>query len=256
MVLNSEYPFVRWLERNGYDVVYWSGVDTHRRGELLLGRPQNSGGGGVLSAPAAGRAGRRLEQMRGGIDPTAEVPWNDIDGPDDPGQPECERTGTGGAAGLAAEAAAAAGGGWSGTATAGPGDEFKPRLFLSVGHDEYWSGQQRRLVEQARDAGVHLGFFSGNEMYWRIRESLNGPLPVPPPCALPTVPPCVIPASLIDRPPQGTSRRCSAAALTGRSSRTKTRSRSSNSTRCRRSGPGPSVTAGRSTRLGPTRRTP
>ena len=41
--------------------------------------------------------------------------------------------------------------------------------FLSVGHDEYWSGPQRTAVEQARDAGVHLAFFAGNEMYWRTR---------------------------------------------------------------------------------------
>lgn len=27
---NSEYPMVRWLERNGYDVSYWSGVDADR----------------------------------------------------------------------------------------------------------------------------------------------------------------------------------------------------------------------------------
>lgn len=43
------------------------------------------------------------------------------------------------------------------------------RTFLSVGHDEYWSGQQRANVEAARDAGVNLGFFSGNEVYWRTR---------------------------------------------------------------------------------------
>ena len=43
------------------------------------------------------------------------------------------------------------------------------RLFLSVGHDEYWSGRQRRNVEAARAAGVHLAFFSGNEVYWKIR---------------------------------------------------------------------------------------
>ena len=29
------------------------------------------------------------------------------------------------------------------------------RAFLSVGHDEYWSGAQRTNVEAARDAGVH-----------------------------------------------------------------------------------------------------
>ena len=39
------------------------------------------------------------------------------------------------------------------------------RLFISVGHDEYWSGPQRAAVEAARDAGTHLAFFSGNEVY-------------------------------------------------------------------------------------------
>ncbi|WP_020017093.1 DUF4082 domain-containing protein [Promicromonospora sukumoe] len=43
------------------------------------------------------------------------------------------------------------------------------KAFLSVGHDEYWSGPQRAAVERARDAGVHLGFFAGNDMYWRTR---------------------------------------------------------------------------------------
>ena len=38
-----------------------------------------------------------------------------------------------------------------------------------MGHDEYWSGRQRRNVEAARDAGVHLGFFSGNEVFWEAR---------------------------------------------------------------------------------------
>ncbi|MFS0866252.1 DUF4082 domain-containing protein [Microbacterium sp. 179-B 1A2 NHS] len=42
-------------------------------------------------------------------------------------------------------------------------------VFLSVGHDEYWSGRQRENVEAARDAGVHLQFLSGNEVYWRTR---------------------------------------------------------------------------------------
>lgn len=41
--------------------------------------------------------------------------------------------------------------------------------FLSVGHDEYWSAEMRRHVEQARDQGVHLGFFSSNTCYWQIR---------------------------------------------------------------------------------------
>ena len=43
------------------------------------------------------------------------------------------------------------------------------KVFLSVGHDEYWSGTQRANVEAARDAGVNLAFFSGNEAYWRTR---------------------------------------------------------------------------------------
>jgi hypothetical protein len=81
LVFNSEYPMVRWLERNGYDVSYSTGIDSHRRGAELL----------------------------------------------------------------------------------------EHRLFLSVGHDEYWSGTQRRNVEAARAAGVSLAFFSGNEVYWKVR---------------------------------------------------------------------------------------
>ena len=80
-VFNAEYPFVRFLEANGYDASYTTGVDSDRRGELIRNH----------------------------------------------------------------------------------------RLFLSVGHDEYWSGRQRRNVEAARDAGVHLGFFSGNEVFWKTR---------------------------------------------------------------------------------------
>src|SRR6185436_12504487 len=43
------------------------------------------------------------------------------------------------------------------------------QVFLSTGHDEYWSGTQRANVEAARDAGVNLAFFSGNEVYWKTR---------------------------------------------------------------------------------------
>lgn len=43
------------------------------------------------------------------------------------------------------------------------------KVFLSVGHDEYWSNEQRTSVESARDAGVNLSFFSGNEIYWKTR---------------------------------------------------------------------------------------
>ncbi|MHA6731510.1 DUF4082 domain-containing protein [Devosia sp. A369] len=50
------------------------------------------------------------------------------------------------------------------------------KIFLSVGHDEYWSGEQRANVEAARDAGVNLSFWSGNEVYWETRweTSIDG----------------------------------------------------------------------------------
>ncbi len=49
-------------------------------------------------------------------------------------------------------------------------------VFLSVGHDEYWSGGQRANVEAARDAGINLAFFSGNEVFWKTRweNSIDG----------------------------------------------------------------------------------
>ncbi len=78
---SNEYPLVRFLERNGYDVSYLAGVDSDRRGNLIKNH----------------------------------------------------------------------------------------KVFLSVGHDEYWSGAQRANVEAARDAGVNLQFLSGNEVYWRTR---------------------------------------------------------------------------------------
>ena len=43
------------------------------------------------------------------------------------------------------------------------------KIFISNGHDEYWSKEQRNNVEAARNAGVHLAFFSGNEVYWKTR---------------------------------------------------------------------------------------
>src|SRR5262245_7699028 len=81
LVFNAEYPMVRWLESNGYDVSYTTGLDNDRRGDLIKNH----------------------------------------------------------------------------------------KVFLSVGHDEYWSGAQRANVEAARDAGVHLAFFSGNDVFWKIR---------------------------------------------------------------------------------------
>jgi len=80
-VFNAEYPMVRWLEANGYDVGYMAGVDSERIGSLIRNH----------------------------------------------------------------------------------------KVFLSVGHDEYWSGGQRANVTAARNAGVHLAFFSGNEIFWKTR---------------------------------------------------------------------------------------
>ncbi|MBW4553039.1 MAG: hypothetical protein KME35_18300 [Aphanocapsa sp. GSE-SYN-MK-11-07L] len=43
------------------------------------------------------------------------------------------------------------------------------KTFLSVGHDEYWSREQRNNVEQARDNGINLAFFSANTACWQVR---------------------------------------------------------------------------------------
>ena len=79
---NAEYPMIRWLEANGYDTTYISGVDTDRYGASLI---------------------------------------------------------------------------------------TNHKVFLSVGHDEYWSAGQRTNVENAKAAGVNLAFFSGNEVFWKTR---------------------------------------------------------------------------------------
>ena len=80
-LFNAEYPMIRWIEANGYDVTYFTGVDAARSGNLIKNH----------------------------------------------------------------------------------------KIFLSVGHDEYWSGTQRTNVEAARDAGVNMAFFSGNEVFWKVR---------------------------------------------------------------------------------------
>jgi len=48
--------------------------------------------------------------------------------------------------------------------------------FLSVGHDEYWSRPMYDAAVTARDAGVNLGFFGADPVYWQIRfeDSSNG----------------------------------------------------------------------------------
>lgn len=51
----------------------------------------------------------------------------------------------------------------------------KGKIFLSSGHDEYWSTPMRDAVENWRDtkAGRSI-FMSGNEVFWRTRYQYNG----------------------------------------------------------------------------------
>ena len=50
------------------------------------------------------------------------------------------------------------------------------KIYMDAGHDEYWTGPHRASVEAARDAGVNLAFFSGNEVFWktRLENSIDG----------------------------------------------------------------------------------
>lgn len=84
----SEYAMIAWLERNGYDVSYLSGLDVSTRGSLLLNH----------------------------------------------------------------------------------------KLYVSSGHDEYWNQAQWDNVVAAREAGVNLAFFAGNDVFWRTRlePSIDG----------------------------------------------------------------------------------
>jgi hypothetical protein len=43
------------------------------------------------------------------------------------------------------------------------------RLFLSVGHDEYWSWGMRDAVERFLAVGGNAAFFSGNTCWWQVR---------------------------------------------------------------------------------------
>ncbi|SPP93895.1 DUF4082 domain-containing protein [Bradyrhizobium vignae] len=42
------------------------------------------------------------------------------------------------------------------------------KVYIDVGHDEYWSQSQFANVKAAAGAGVNLGFLSGNQIYWDI----------------------------------------------------------------------------------------
>ena len=49
-----------------------------------------------------------------------------------------------------------------------PGMLRTSKVFLSVGHDEYWSRKMYDEVMKARDAGLSLAFLSGNTMWHEI----------------------------------------------------------------------------------------
>jgi hypothetical protein len=46
---------------------------------------------------------------------------------------------------------------------------YSQKIFLSAGHDEYWSMDERNNVQQARDNGINLAFFSANTAYWQVQ---------------------------------------------------------------------------------------
>ena len=56
----------------------------------------------------------------------------------------------------------------------GPGDGSYA-LYLSVGHDEYWSGPMRDTVEGFIARGGNAAFLSGNTAFWQVR--LEQPTP-------------------------------------------------------------------------------
>jgi hypothetical protein len=52
------------------------------------------------------------------------------------------------------------------------------KLYLSVGHDEYWSAPMRDTVEDFIGRGGNAAFFSGNTSFWQVRlenHSSEGP---------------------------------------------------------------------------------
>ncbi len=48
------------------------------------------------------------------------------------------------------------------------------RLYLSVGHDEYWTWAMRDAVESFVAAGGHAAFLSGNTSFWQVRLEDDG----------------------------------------------------------------------------------
>lgn len=55
--------------------------------------------------------------------------------------------------------------------------DYRPKLFLTQGHDEYWSHEMRDSVEGLRDKGTHLAFLGSNTAYFSIRMEEGPPNP-------------------------------------------------------------------------------
>jgi hypothetical protein len=53
---------------------------------------------------------------------------------------------------------------------------FHHRVLLDAGHDEYWSAGERAALQAARDGGVNLALFTGNDAFWKTRweTSIDG----------------------------------------------------------------------------------
>src|SRR3974377_1213739 len=49
-------------------------------------------------------------------------------------------------------------------------------IYISAGHDEYWSGPQRTNVKAAPAAGGNLAFFIGQEVFCKVlwENSIDG----------------------------------------------------------------------------------
>ena len=56
---------------------------------------------------------------------------------------------------------------------ANPPELQRHRLFMTAGHDEYWSKTIRDALETAREAGTNLAFMGGNTGYWQLRYEDN-----------------------------------------------------------------------------------
>ncbi|MBD5633688.1 MAG: hypothetical protein IAI49_04330 [Candidatus Eremiobacteraeota bacterium] len=51
-----------------------------------------------------------------------------------------------------------------------PAEELlRHALFVSVGHDEYWSADMRRHLDEYVERGGNAAFFAGNLLWWRVR---------------------------------------------------------------------------------------